>query len=155
MQSVTFILAGEILAIPTSALREILEPVPVTRVPQSDGFATGLINVRGGVVPLADLRVPMRMARHPADEHTRMLVLEVPIHGETTVVAILADRVLDVCEIPDTQIDPVPEVGTRWPPELVRGIARLGDAFILLPDLPVIFSTGIGTGADAKKDLIA
>lgn len=139
MQVVTLVLSGETLAIPTSALREILEPVPVTRVPQTGDFANGLINVRGAVVPLADLRVALRMTRRPADEHTRMLVLETPIHGDLTVVAILADSVLDVTEISDDLIETVPEVGTQWPPELVAGIARTDDKFVILPDLEKIF----------------
>lgn len=62
----TFRLGSEKLALPAELLREILEMVPVTRVPQAGTFATGLINVRGVVVPLADLRVALRIPRSAA-----------------------------------------------------------------------------------------
>lgn len=65
----TFRLGSEKLALPAEYLREILEMVPITRVPQSGTFATGLINVRGVVVPLADLRVALRIPRSPAGKH--------------------------------------------------------------------------------------
>lgn len=155
MQMVTFLLADENLAVETSMLREILEPMPVTRVPQAGAFAGGLINVRGTVVPVVDLRVALRLPRPGPGPDTRMLVLEVPLSGEVTPVAVLADAVRDVVDIPAGAIGAVPGVGSRWPPDLVRGIARHLDSFIVLPDLPAIFATHGAIGAEPRKDLIA
>lgn len=84
----TFRLGSEKLALPAEYLREILEVVPITRVPQSGKFATGLINVRGVVVPLADLRVALRIPRSPATEDTRILVLDVRVGDEKSTVAV-------------------------------------------------------------------
>ena len=69
---VTFRLDGEVLAVAAGRLREVLEKVRVTRVPGAPDFASGVINVRGSVVPLADLRVPLRMPR-PAEQVAAML----------------------------------------------------------------------------------
>lgn len=155
MQMVTFLLADETMAVETSILREILEPVRVTRVPQAGAFAGGLINVRGTVVPLVDLRVPLQLPRPPAGADARMLVLELPLAGEVTPVAVFADAVRDVVDIAETDIGPVPGVGSRWPPDLIRGIARLENAFILLPDLPAIFATNGVAAAEPKKEITA
>ena len=151
MQYVTFTLSDEILAVPTSLLREILEPIAVTRVPQAGRFAAGLINVRGTVVPLVDLRVALRLEDRALDVNSRMLVLDLPIEGETTPVAIIAESVLDVLDIEDGVLTGVPEVGSRWPPEFVRGIARQPDGFVTLPDLDRIFAQASpGTAAVAQ-----
>ncbi|EEW24141.1 chemotaxis protein CheW [Rhodobacter ferrooxidans] len=144
---VTLRLGGETMALPADCLREILEPVAVTRVPRAGAFVGGLINVRGAVVPLADLRVAFGMALTEATPDTRMLVLEVPVAGETVVVAILADKVHDVTAFDPATLEPIPAVGTRWPPEFVRGIGKWQDGFVILPDLERIFSQGAAQGA--------
>ena len=137
----TFRLGAEKLALPAEYVREILEMVPITRVPQSGMFATGLINVRGVVVPLADLRVALRIPRSPATEDTRVLVLDVRIGDDKSTVAILADQVEEVTSINNAEIEDVPPVGSPWPPEFVLGIGQLKGAFVMFPDLDTIFKT--------------
>lgn len=149
----TFRLGSEKLALPAEYLREILEVVPITRVPQSGKFATGLINVRGVVVPLADLRVALRNPRSPATEDTRILVLDVRVGDEKSTVAILADQVEEVTTINKTEIEDVPPVGSPWPPEFVLGIGQLKGAFVMFPDLDTIFKTY--SAADAAKEKVA
>ncbi|TCO71605.1 chemotaxis protein CheW [Rhodovulum euryhalinum] len=151
MQVVTLTLSGETLAVPTRNLREILEPVPVTRVPRAGRFAFGLINVRGAVIPLTDLRVALGMTRAEPDEHTRMLVLDVPVAGEQTTVAVIADRVLDVTEIDDAALGDIPEVGMKWPPEFLSGIARTDAGFVILPDLERIYAASLGTASGTPQ----
>lgn len=150
---VTFALSGETMAIPASLVREILEPVDVTRVPQASASVAGLINVRGAVVPLADLRVGFGMVPNPATEDTRMLVLELTLRGRPLTVAIYADRVNDVTRIGASQIDDIPPVGTSWPPGFVKGITNWQGDFVLLPDLERVFSHSIaGTAAAGTMD---
>lgn len=150
---VTFRLGGERIAIPAELMREILEPVPVTRVPTADRFAAGLVNVRGSVVPLTDLRVPFCMDRVEDTPETRFIVLDLVIGEAPLSVAISADKVEKVTQLDPDQIGPIPEVGTLWPPEYVRGIFRLNDDFVLLPDLHRIFHDFTATGDDHRKDL--
>ncbi|GAA0304763.1 chemotaxis protein CheW [Rhodovulum strictum] len=156
MQVVTLTLSGETLAVPTRMLHEILEPVPVTRVPRAGRFASGLVNVRGAVIPLTDLRVALGMKQAEPDEHTRMLVLDVPVAGEATTVAVIADRVLDVTEIDDAAVGDIPEVGMKWPPEFLSGIARTDTGFVILPDLERIYAASLSNAPGTpqfEKDL--
>ena len=147
----TFRLGTEKLALPAEYLREILEMVPITRVPQSGRFATGLINVRGVVVPLADLRVALRIPRSPATQDTRILVLDVRIGDEKSTVAILADQVEEVTTMKTAEIEDVPPVGSPWPPEFVLGIGQHKGAFVMFPDLDTIFKTYSAANAANEK----
>ena len=122
-------------------MREILDLVPITEVPNASPFVSGLINVRGRVVPLADLRVMFGMDRPEPDQDTRIVVMEIDIDGEPTVAGILADKVHDVTDIEAASIEEAPKVGMRWRPEFIRGIGKRNGGFIIIPDLGRIFET--------------
>ncbi len=140
-RAVTLRLDDEIFAIDAESVREILEVIPITRVPNAPDAVFGLINVRGSIVPLADLRVLFGMDRETPSEDTRILVLEVPVGGETIVAGILADKVHEVVDLDETSSAPMPRVGTRWQADFVRGIARKDDGFVIVPDVVKIFET--------------
>jgi purine-binding chemotaxis protein CheW len=146
---VTMQLGGEVMAIPADCLREILEPVPVTRMPTANRFSVGLVNVRGSVVPLADLKVPFAMAPSETTGDTRFLVLDVRVRGEDITVAIVADKVHDVVEMDPATHEDIPGVGMKWPPEYVRGIGKWQGEFVILPDLETVFSQAIARSAQA------
>lgn len=137
---VTLSLGGELVAIPTAILREVIEPGTITRVPNAPPFASGLINVRGMVVPLTDLRIPLRMPIRAADADTRILVLDLPLGGAPSVVGILAEQVHEVTDVPGATLEEVPSVGARWPRHFVRAVGRKNGRFFILPDLDAIFS---------------
>jgi purine-binding chemotaxis protein CheW len=149
MRALTLRLEDELFAIEAGNVREILDLVPVTEVPTAPAFVGGLINVRGRVVPLADLRVVFDMARPEPDEDTRIVVVEVDIDGEPTVAGILADKVHDVTDIEAASIEEAPRVGMRWRPEFVRGIGKRNGSFIIIPDMGRIFETQGGRSAPA------
>ena len=140
LRALTLALQDEIFAIEAEQVREILDLVPVTEVPNAAPFAAGLINVRGTVVPLADLRVMFGMDRPDPTPDTRIVVIEMDIDGEPTVAGIVADKVLDVADIDTAAIEEAPKVGMRWRPEFVRGIGKHGQDFIVIPDMMRIFS---------------
>ncbi|WP_068306065.1 chemotaxis protein CheW [Pararhodobacter sp. CCB-MM2] len=137
---VTFRLAGDVLAVPTAALREVLEPVAVTRVPGAQPFVPGLLNVRGSIVPLVDLRIPLRMPASVIDDETRIMVLELTMDGKPGVVGIIADSVHDVTRLPPDAIEAIPPVGTRWPARFVTAIGRCDGEFVTIPNLGAILS---------------
>jgi purine-binding chemotaxis protein CheW len=141
MKALTLRLQDELFAIEAGSVREILDLVPITEVPNASAFVSGLINVRGRVVPLADLRVMFDMDRPEPDQDTRIVVMEVDIEGEPTIVGILADKVHDVTDIEAASIDEAPKVGMRWRPEFIRGIGKRNGGFIIIPDLKRIFET--------------
>ncbi len=139
MTALTIRLHDELFAVEASRVREILDLVPITEVPNAPTFAAGLINVRGRVVPLADLRVMFGMDRPPPDEDTRIVVMEVDLDGEPTIAGILADKVHDVTDIEAASIEEAPKVGMRWRPEFVKGIGKRNGGFIIIPDMERIF----------------
>lgn len=137
---VTMALGRQTLAVPASALREILDPLPVTRVPGAARFVPGVVNVRGSVVPLADLKIALDIPPTPPDHRLRTMVLEVVIDGEPATVAILADAVHEVTTVDTALIEPVPATATTWPADYLGGLFKGPDGFVLLPDLTAIFS---------------
>ena len=151
MRALTLRLRDEIFAIEAESVREILDVVPITEVPNARPFVGGVINVRGRVVPLADLRVMFGMDQPPPDVNTRIVVMEVDINGEPTIAAILADRVHDVTEIEAATIEEAPKVGMRWPPEYIRGIGKRGDDFIIIPDMGRIFTMEDGKPSASQE----
>lgn len=140
MTVVTMRLGRQMLAIPASALREILDPLPVTRVPTADRSVWGVINVRGAVVPLAELRFAFGIADEPQTEASKMLVLEVDVAGEPIVVAVAADAVLEVTELDRAAMEPLPPKGSTWPQSFVQGVFRTRKGLHLLPNLPNILA---------------
>jgi purine-binding chemotaxis protein CheW len=154
MKALTLRLEDELFAIEAGSVREILDLVPITEVPNASPFVSGLINVRGRVVPLADLRVTFGMARPEPDQDTRIVVMEIDIDGEPTVAGILADKVHDVTDIEAAAIEEAPKVGMRWPPEFIRGIGKRNGGFIIIPDLGRIFETqgGRSTPSAASEE---
>jgi purine-binding chemotaxis protein CheW len=147
MKALTFALQGEVFAIDAEGVREILDLVPITEVPNVPDFASGLINVRGRVVPLADLRVTFGMARPKPDDDTRIVVMEIELDGDPAIVGILADKVYDVTDIETGAIEEAPKVGMRWRPEYVRGIGKHNGDFIIIPDMGRIFGTELSIAA--------
>jgi purine-binding chemotaxis protein CheW len=141
MKALTLRLQDELFAVEACSVREILDLVPITEVPNASPFVGGLINVRGRVVPLADLRVMFGMDRPEPDQDTRIVVMEIDIDGEATVAGILADKVHDVTDIEAASIEEAPKVGMRWRPEFIRGIGKRNGGFIIIPDLGRIFET--------------
>ena len=141
MKALTIRLQDELFAVEAGSVREILDLVPITEVPNASPFVGGLINVRGRVVPLADLRVMFGMDRPEPDQDTRIVVMEIDIDGEPTVAGILADKVHDVTDIEAASIEEAPKVGMRWRPEFIKGIGKRNGGFIIIPDLGRIFET--------------
>jgi purine-binding chemotaxis protein CheW len=138
----TFSLGQQKLAIPAINLREILDPMPCTRVPGAGSVVPWVLNVRGSVVPLAELRLPLGI-RHPPEaqsETRRFVVLEVEVGEDLVTVAIVADIVHAVTTIPSAEIEPLP-AASQFPAEFISGIWRGHAEFYLLPDLSAIFTT--------------
>jgi purine-binding chemotaxis protein CheW len=137
---VTLSLGPQVLAIPAVRLREILDPLPVTRVPGAGPLVPAVLNVRGTVVPLANLKQVLRIPEQEGDHRRRFLVLDVTIAGEAAVVAVEADAVHEVSTIETAIIEPVPATASAWPPEFLTGLYRGADGFVLMPDLDHILS---------------
>ena len=134
-------LAGEVFAVDARQVREILDPVPATRVPGAKPYVASLINVRGKVIPLADLRLRFGAPPAPITPDTRFVVIEIDLGGDLTTIGVIADKVYEVTELDGSTRQKTPPVGMHWRPEYLAGIAKWKDEFIVLPDMTKILAT--------------
>ena len=142
LEVLTLALDGEMFALDAGMVREILDLVPITEVPNARAFVGGLINVRGKVVPLADLRVKFGMEVKPPTIDTRIVVIEVDLRGEPAIVGILADKVYEVTEVAAAALEETPRIGMRWRSDFIRCVGKRGSDFIIILDIErVITST--------------
>lgn len=135
LEALTFNLAGETFAIEATIVREILDRMPETKVPGADAHVGGLLNFRGRIIPLADLRVCFGLDRSEETLDSRIVVIECSYDGADTLVGIRADKVHEVTHLNRSDIEPTPRIGMRWPAEFIRCMARRDGDFIIVPDL--------------------
>ncbi len=136
----TFQLEDEIFSIDVSQVREVLDLSTITKVPQAPDFMCGVINVRGSVVPVVDMRLKFGMSAIERTHDTRIVVMELDMDGEITIFGAMADSVKEVIELEPDQIEPPPKLGSRWRTEFIRGIGKRDEYFILILDVDRIFS---------------
>ncbi|MGO9483706.1 MAG: chemotaxis protein CheW [Rhodomicrobium sp.] len=149
LEALTFSLNGQAFALEASYVREILDLVPVTEVPTSNPFARGLINVRGKIVPLADLRYKLGMEERPPTIDTRIVVIELDLDGDLTTIGLLAEKVHEVTSIAAAEMEETPKIGMIWRREYIRGVGKRDDDFIVVLDIAAIFSSAL----QKKQDL--
>lgn len=139
-QYLTFTLAEDIFAIDVTMAREILDVCDVTRVPQTPDYMLGVINLRGSVVPVIDMRLKFGMEHVERTRDTCIVVVEVDVDGESVVVGALADSVREVLDLEPSQIEPPPRIGTRLNTEFIKGMGNLDDRFVIILDINRVFS---------------
>ena len=133
-------LAGEMFALDATQVREILDPIPVTRVPGAQPYVASVLNVRGNVIPLADLRVRFGMPPASITPDSRFIVLEIELAGEPTTIGIVADKVYEVTDLDTSTLQKAPPIGMRWRPEFIAAIAKWKDEFIIVPNMKQILN---------------
>ena len=140
VQYLTFKMAEEIFAFDVAKVREILELIPITKVPQTPEFMRGVINLRGSVVPVIDLRLNFGMQCTEDTVNTCIIVVEVNLNGEPIVLGVLADSVQEVVEMEPNLIEPPPKLGTRLKTEFIKGMGKVEDNFVMILDIDKVFS---------------
>ncbi|SNB44789.1 chemotaxis protein CheW [Geobacter sp. DSM 9736] len=140
-QYLTFLLDGEIFALDISQVREVLDFSAVTKVPQTPDFMRGVINLRGNVVPVVDMRLKFGMETAERTVNTCIIIVEVAVDGETTILGAMADSVQEVLELESAQIEPPPRIGTRLNTEFLRGMGKKEDRFVMILDIDKVFSS--------------
>ena len=144
-----FELQGEVFALEAMIVREILDVVTVTRVPGAPRLVNGVINFRGKIIPLADLRLAFDMEPTEATIDSRIVVIETELDGEQHWLCFRADKVLEVATIAPASCEEPPMVGMRWNRRHVRWLARRDESVIVIPDLPAIFDAILQTSPGA------
>jgi purine-binding chemotaxis protein CheW len=139
-QYLTFALEKGIYAIDVGNVREILEMVPITKIPRTPEFMRGVINNRGSVVPVIDMRLKFEMGVTEKGVNTCIIVTEIALGGEPLVLGILTDSVQEVIQLEPQQIEPAPKLGTGINSEFIKGIGKKENVFILILDVDKLFS---------------
>lgn len=150
-QYITFKLGDELFAINVSQVREVLEVTQITKVPTAPDYMRGVVNVRGKAIPVVDLRLRFGLPKNADTVHTRVIVMELDVDGEVTVIGGIADSVHEVIELEPSQINPPPRIAMRWKSELIKGMGRRGDEFTIVLDINAVFSSedlALATDAD-------
>ena len=139
-QYLTFNLADEVFAVDVGRVREILEITTITKVPQTPDFMRGVINLRGSVVPVIDLRLKFGMSESERTVNTCIIVVEVAMDDETIVLGCLADSVSEVIEMEADQIEAAPHIGTRLNTDFIKGMGKHNDRFVMILNIDKVFS---------------
>jgi purine-binding chemotaxis protein CheW len=139
-QYLTFKLDQETYAMDITQVREVLDFSDITKVPRMPEFMRGVINLRGGVVPVVDLRLKFGMSTTEKTVDTCVIIIDLDIEGEAALLGILADSVQEVITIEPDQIVPPPKIGTRLDTDFIRGMGKKNDDFIIIIDIDRVFS---------------
>jgi purine-binding chemotaxis protein CheW len=139
-QYLTFTLADEVFAVDVARVREILEMPSITKVPQVPDFMLGVINLRGCVVPVIDLRQKFGMKETAQTVNTCIIVVEVAMDGENVVLGSLADSVQEVIEMESSQIEAAPHIGTNLKTDFIKGMGKHDGRFVMILDIDKVFS---------------
>lgn len=136
----TFAVADEEYAIEVLRVREILAFAPLTKVPRAPQFVSGVMNLRGTVVPVIDLRIKLGMSATVVTPHTCIIIVEVVSENGGVVMGLLTDDVKQVIELGPDDIEPPPSFGTKIDLTYLLGMGDLGERFALILDIDRVLS---------------
>jgi purine-binding chemotaxis protein CheW len=155
-QYLTFKLEEEVFALDVAKVREILDFTTVTKVPQTPEYMRGVINLRGSVVPVMDLRLKFGMTVTEKTVNTCVIVVETALDGETVVLGVLSDSVQEVIDLEPEQIEPAPRIGTKLNTDYILGMGKQNEQFMMLLDIEKVFSVdGLSVVREAEMELSA
>jgi cheW protein len=137
----TFKLGDEEFAAHVSKVLNILELTKITEVPKSPNYMTGVINLRGSVLPVIDTRIKFGMTPTEYTPSTCIVVMDIDLEGESVHVGALVDSVQAVIEIGQEQIMPPPSLGNKYRSEFIEGVANVNDKFIMILNMDEVFSS--------------
>lgn len=137
----SFRLGEEVFALNVLQVLEVLDLCPITKVPRAPDFMRGIINVRGSVIPVLDLRMKFGKAQAEETLDTRIIVMQIVMDGDMIMVGAIADAVHEVLEIEPEYIEAAPKIGSRWQTEFIKGIGKRDEEFIIILDIDRVFSS--------------
>ena len=140
-QYLTFKLQDEVFGLAIGKVREVLDFTTITKVPRTPDYMRGVINLRGSVVPVVDLHLKFGLEQTEKTVNTCIIIVEIDMDGEITVVGALADSVQEVVDLEPEQIEPAPKIGTKLNTEFIKGMGKREEEFIILLDIDKIFSS--------------
>jgi len=139
-QYLTFRLGDEVYATDVAKVREVLDFTTITKIPKTPDFMRGVINLRGNVVPVVDLRLCFAMSKTEKTVNTCIVVVEMLLDGESNVIGALADSVEEVIDLEPEQIQPPPKIGTKIRTDFIRGVGKRDTQLTMILDIDRVFS---------------
>lgn len=139
-QYLTFRLGDEVYAIDVGNAREIVEVSQVTKIPRTPPWIRGVINLRGSVVPVLDLKMKFDMGATENTVNTCVIIVELTLAGEPFTIGVLADSAQEVFEIENKSIEPPPKFGAKVETQFMRGLGRRNDSIFIILDVDKVFS---------------
>ncbi len=144
LQLVSFNIGDEEFAVDILRVQEIIRIVEITKVPKSPPFVEGVINLRGKVIPIIDLRKRFNLEERKTTKETRIIVVDI----DGKVIGLIVDSVSEVLRLPSDTIEPPPPIVAGIESEYIKGVGKLDDRLLILLDLNKIFSS-------KEKELLA
>lgn len=139
-QYLTFGLEDVEYAVDVGVVREVLEFTKITKLTGRSDYIRGIINLRGSVIPVIDLKLKFNMPKTEKSIDTCIIVLEVEYNNETIVIGVLTDFVKEVININVEDIEPPPAIGTAIDVAFIEGMGKKDDEFIVIINIDKIFS---------------
>jgi len=140
-QYLTFNLEDELFSLEIARVREVLDYTIITKVPRMPDYMQGVINLRGGVVPVVDLRTKFGMPAGDVTVNTCIIIVEAMVDGDMLILGLLADSVQEVLDLDGESIKPAPRIGTKLDTGFIKGMGRQNDRFIIILDIDRVFSS--------------
>ena len=150
-QYLTYKLADEVFAFDIAKVREVLDFTTITKVPKMPDFLRGVINLRGTVVPVVDLRLKFGMPKTDKTVDTCVIITEVNVDGVQTTLGALADSVQEVMDLGPDSIEPAPKIGTGLNTEFIKGMGKHNERFIIILDIDKVFSADELAAVQAER----
>ena len=140
-QYLTFTLENEVFAFEIAKIREVLEYVQITKVPQAPEMMLGVINLRGSVVPVIDLRSKFKMGVFEQSINTCIIITEIVLDDESTLIGALVDSVREVMDLNTDEVEPPPKIGSQINTDFIKGMGKLDDQFVIILNIDMIFNS--------------
>lgn len=140
LQVLSFVLGGDHFAIDIDGIQEVIEYKNVTRVPRSPEFMQGVINLRGRVIPVVDLRVLFAMTVTDISLDTCIIIIDVEVEGEPNAIGIVADSVKEVVEFDRSSIQSAPKIGLSVDNRFIYGMVEQSSNLLILLSIQQVFN---------------
>ena len=138
----TFKMAGEEYGLEILKVHQIIGMIPVTHVPRMPEFIRGVINLRGKILPVVDMRLKFGLESMEDTPRTCIIVLQIPHEQESLTMGIIVDEVSEVMDINTEQVEATPGFGANIPTDFLLGIGKMEDKIVMLLDVDKVLTTG-------------
>ncbi len=139
-QYLTFRLGDEVFALDIIQVREVLDYTTLTKVPCTPDFMCGVINLRGSVVPVVDMRLKFGMPKTEKTVSTCIIIVEIKTGDEHIIIGALADSVQEVIDLDPGGIEPPPRIGNGLKVDFIKGMGKRNEKFLIILDIDRAFS---------------